>query len=101
MSSGPSSARPTASGWCAAWAPRCVALVVAYVAAAYVVSWSIGQHVAWLLPGMVRQASKIALLVYLPMVLAYVARETFGGERPARLARLLFTWQFHFELLAA
>ncbi|HYC21322.1 MAG TPA: phosphatase PAP2 family protein [Candidatus Bathyarchaeia archaeon] len=83
------------------WVPRCAALVLGYVLIAYVVSGWIGQPVAWLVRGMVHQATKIALLAYLPLLLAYVCKEALHLRRAGRLADFLFSRRFHVEFLVA
>jgi hypothetical protein len=85
-----------------AWAAPCAFLVLAYIAAGYAVAGPHGLPIHW--PGgyLFGQAKKILLVVYTPLVLAYLADSIFGPRARAGYPKsLLLSPRFLIELFLA
>jgi hypothetical protein len=85
-----------------AWAGPCLLLVIAYIATGYAVADAHGLPIHW--PGgyLFGQAKKILLVVYTPLVVAFLADSIFGPRaRAGYLKSLLLSPRFLLELFLA
>lgn len=95
-------ARRAAAAVAASWLARCLAVAALYVAAGYLVAWSIDLPLHWPWLHLIRQAQQIVFVTYSALLIAYLAKGS-GSRRPAmqRLGGYLLSPRFLAELAVA
>src|SRR5262245_2566431 len=84
------------------WTGRCLALTLAFVAIGYAVAAWHGLPVHWAFRHLGKQAQAVALVAYLPLVLAYFADGFLGPRaRAEHLRAHLFSLRFLGEFALA